>query len=271
MSTTLYKGSIILKFVMDDPLWYSITNILPSYYYNLKSDWVHSLVDPDMLKIILEDNVPTTDMITVPASKLITGAERHTSAGTFATPLKSGQSNTLKAIAGGKDRNGTVHVGSRLAIAAIDLSINGTNSTAYLYYAGTAKAPTILHFELVPKFGPQNNLNYITFPKNTIGNEKLNSTEEPYNVITVGTQTFKYTTPNILTSFNVAMQILTNFSVGTSLIEIKRLLNEQIKSGYVRNWAQFAVNFAMTNAGNGTNTTLKTISDKEVFANKIAE
>jgi len=43
---------------MDDPFWYSITNVLPSSITNVRGEWVDTLEDPDSLKVILEDEVP---------------------------------------------------------------------------------------------------------------------------------------------------------------------------------------------------------------------
>ena len=268
LSTTLYKGSITLKFVMDDPLWYSLRNVLPAFYYDFKNHWVHSLSDNDMLKIISEDNVPTQDMLNVSLDTFITGNERHVSAGPLATPT----SKSPKAIAGGRNSQGQLIVGSRLAITAINLdpSVAGS-STAYLYYAGTSKAPTILHFELVPAFGSQNGLNYITFPKNEIANTVMNLTDVPYNTISVGSQVFKYTAPKLFTSYNTAMQILTDLPNNTSLVDIKRLLNERIKDAYVHNWAQLVINYLMNDDANGVNHETKIISNINVFRPKVVE
>ena len=67
-STTLYRGQIDLEFVMDEPFWYSIQNILgrqntlEGYY---EENWIDAngriaaIADsPDALKIIYEDRIP---------------------------------------------------------------------------------------------------------------------------------------------------------------------------------------------------------------------
>ena len=67
-STTLYKGEIDISFVMDDPFWYSVKNILgeqnvtQGYYEESWHDADGQLVSirnsPDALKIVYEDRIP---------------------------------------------------------------------------------------------------------------------------------------------------------------------------------------------------------------------
>ena len=42
-STTVYRGDITLTLVMDDPFWYSIYNVLPSYGQDGAEDWFRTL------------------------------------------------------------------------------------------------------------------------------------------------------------------------------------------------------------------------------------
>jgi len=53
--TTLYKGFIDLKFIMDDPFWYSIKNVL--------EDDVLVNTDMDWFKVMAEDEVPCKSML----------------------------------------------------------------------------------------------------------------------------------------------------------------------------------------------------------------
>lgn len=77
-STTKYKGEITLSFIMDMPFWYSKINIF-GYYDALTDTYKDVWYDPvqgrevnvldsynnfDIMKIILEDNIPTSSMIT---------------------------------------------------------------------------------------------------------------------------------------------------------------------------------------------------------------
>ena len=73
-STTLYKGSISLELVMDDPFWYSLHSFLsyehtvdgttflsPSQTIDANGEVVHIFDDKDALKMILEDGIPIAD------------------------------------------------------------------------------------------------------------------------------------------------------------------------------------------------------------------
>lgn len=73
-STTLYKGSISLELVMDDPFWYSLHSFLsyehtvdgttflsPGQTIDANGEVVHIFDDKDALKMILEDGVPIAD------------------------------------------------------------------------------------------------------------------------------------------------------------------------------------------------------------------
>ena len=72
----LYKGSIELTFVMDDPFWYAINNVLGQVvqgedgYAKLQDKWIDANgkptneLTPEMLKIVVEDMIPLGSMIT---------------------------------------------------------------------------------------------------------------------------------------------------------------------------------------------------------------
>jgi hypothetical protein len=77
-STTLFKGEITLDFVMDMPFWYSKINIFGHYNEDTgeyEDTWLdangntvgifNSYENLDVMKIILEDNIPTSSMIAV--------------------------------------------------------------------------------------------------------------------------------------------------------------------------------------------------------------
>ena len=70
-----YKGNIELTFVMDQPFWYAKRNALGKYVkqngtYVLADRWVdangveHDQLDEDAYKIIVEDKIPTSSMVT---------------------------------------------------------------------------------------------------------------------------------------------------------------------------------------------------------------
>lgn len=72
--TTLYKGEITVEFVMDEPHWYSIYNILgredtsrnryiDEWYDENTQDYISIFASQDALKILLEDGIPLGSMI----------------------------------------------------------------------------------------------------------------------------------------------------------------------------------------------------------------
>jgi len=69
-STTMYRGSINLKFEMDDPFWYSINNYLEEKSGEIGSWYNPSLGKPEDInssreafKIIEEDGIPFSGMM----------------------------------------------------------------------------------------------------------------------------------------------------------------------------------------------------------------
>ena len=75
-STTLYKGEITLELTMDMPFWYSKINIFGYYndgvYYDTWTDANGQEINVfdqyknyDVMKIVLEDNIPISSMITI--------------------------------------------------------------------------------------------------------------------------------------------------------------------------------------------------------------
>jgi len=106
------------------------------------------LSNKDYLKIILEDGVPTREMID---GNIITGNEKY-------------NSETLRVYGTVDDNLGNAKVGMRIGSASLSISSNGS---AYLYYTGSAPAPTVLTFSLTPELTDH----YISTPLNKIYNE----------------------------------------------------------------------------------------------------
>ena len=259
ISTTVYRGDIDIEFVMDDPFWYSIYNVLPSYGQDGAEDWFKTLgiaqenntadenslmANKDYLKIILEDGVPTKEMFQA-VSPVITGNEVHNVSEKPTAISTAGGTKVGNAIAGGKKANTNEYIqGSRLFSVSIKLSKDGANSTAYLYYTGSAPAPTILSFDLIPEIQD----GYICQPWNKIYNKVAensgqNSTPNNYNTITIGKQEFRFTTPSLYTGYNQAMDIVTSVPEGTSTIDLHILLNEGVNEYYSRSWALGILNY----------------------------
>lgn len=89
-STTVYKGSINLEFIMDEPFWYSIVNIFGSVDENNNyiTTWegvnffdeneISKDKMKDILKIVYEDGIPIYNMI---ASPMLFGNDIYASSG----------------------------------------------------------------------------------------------------------------------------------------------------------------------------------------------
>lgn len=281
ISTTVYRGDIDIEFVMDDPFWYSIYNVLPSYGQDGAENWFKTLgiaqknntadenslmANKDYLKIILEDGVPTKEMFQA-VSPIIIGDEVHNVSEKPTAVSTVGGTKVGNAVAGGKKANTDEYIqGSRLFSVSIKLSKDGTNSTAYLYYTGSAPAPTILSFDLTPEIDD----GYICQPWNKIYNEVAASSQKTgipkvnYNTITVGKQEFKFTTPSLYTGYNQALNIISSVPEGTSTIDLHILLNEGVNEYYSRSWALGILNYIKA-FQIGVDIQTSQINDKEKF------
>ena len=71
VTTTLYKGDITLKLIMDEPHWYALDNILGKrkndryvdYYEDANENEIYIFSSKDALKILYEDGIPLGSMI----------------------------------------------------------------------------------------------------------------------------------------------------------------------------------------------------------------
>ena len=109
--------------------------------------------------------------------------------------------------------------------------------TYNFYYAGTAPSYPTLEFTLEPSLNSSNY--YIMIPSNTFAQPENLPSNRYYNTITIESQNkyeFKFTTPNIYTSYNTAIQIFTD-NVGKRIEQIVDLIRENVKHYKVRAWA----------------------------------
>lgn len=255
-STTIYRGNIGITFTFDDPLWYSISNVL---YYKEDSDsinydkWLSAqgistyiYQDPDAAKVVLEDGIPINAMLKY--ANMLTGSDVIINASSLPetqidhAEIESGRIGPLFESTDG-----------------LDIPANAKNAL-YFYYGGTAPSKPILQFTLTPQIidfdlpanqqGPANeeeeyNLNndgYITSPKNSfIGDIK-------YNTITIESQNkkdFNFTLPSIWTGYNQAISIFRKMN-NQPLTDVRRALREG-----VNHWAPRAYAIVQVCAGDG--------------------
>lgn len=276
--TTLYKGEITLSFVMDEPHWYALTNILGKIQNNAYVDlWDDITVDPpqeisifasqDALKILYEDGIPLGSMIeqdmllgngafakvnNVDISltwsvedDILTYEDNDMTKPESGTGAKIEANNAsypyeLGIIAGAIiDANG--HGISTLPV--YDDS-QAENTVGYFYYSGTAPAPTVLTFTLQPVVDP--NTGYINVPYNS-------HTSNKYNTITIESinkQELHFTTPNVFTSYNKAMEIFNTYinnETTYSWEDIRNKLREEVRHSAAREWAIQTVNLQQEN------------------------
>lgn len=172
------------------------------FWYN-KEEYLKEL-NEENLKVYLEDGIPTLEML---------------SCSCFLSNNKyfDFQTNTLMDIEIIDEKGEIIEEGLSLT----------PETSLLLYYPGTAAAKPVLNFVFTPTFDENG---FINFPGNSYS-------ETDYSSITIGSQTFSFTTPSILTAYNQAIKIVKNFSVGDSLLELKKALRDGLTEFYMRGWA----------------------------------
>lgn len=234
-STTIYKGTITLSFVMDEPVWYAKLTYMPSYVNkdtlerlppeDLNPKKIETIKDKDMIKIMVEDNLPHQSML---QQELFLGGNLLVTSEARTDFSRTDNTNEASAYLG------------KITTTSQGLIVNA-NTPKYLFYSGTARSYPTIKFSLKPHIGSDN---YIDVPKNTIQNNGL--TEYSQIILQIGNDVttkkiFSFTTPSVLTGYNQAIKILTN-SVNKSATQVISEIRDQIKEKYSRAWAVACVN-----------------------------
>ena len=279
--TTLYKGDISLSLVMDSPHWYSIVNILGKKdtitdgtgtherYINIWDDIttgeeIEIFASQDALKILYEDGIPLGSMIRknmLLGNGAYANVEEQTnsqiwslseeeivwSGGSWGSGTPSGEGAQIE------DKNDVLGIGA-IAGAIVNADGDGittlsANINGYFYYAGTAPAPTVISFSMVPQFSGY----YISTPKNSYSAGK---NENKYNTLTIESltkQELKFTTPNLFTSYNKAQKIFETYvNSNTTWEQVREMLRGSVQHPKVREFAIKALTVAKGNS-NSTN------------------
>jgi len=216
-STTLYKGSATLTFVMDDPYWHSKINYMPSYI-NKKTlekleidsediNKVEALKDKDMLKIMFEDRIPHQSILN---QDMFLGGNI----------LVSSEARVDFA------RVGEAYLGI-ITLSSPGLILD-SETPRKLFYGGTAQSKPIIKFSMNLKTVD----NYITNPRNKIYDKDLTE----YSWIAIGDKKFDFTTSSILTNYNQVIQIFSSSS-SFNKVELLQQIRNLINDYYVRAWA----------------------------------
>lgn len=288
--TTLYRGEIDLKFVMDEPHWYSKENLLGKkdgdryidVWEDANGNEVNIFTSQDALKILYEDGIPLGSMI---QNNMLLGNGAYASVeGQVISKVweVEGVNNVMDdeiEWSGGSWGQGEpTGVGARIednsatapylmgviSGAIIDATGNGITSLerhrgndknfGHFYYSGTAPAPTIISFTLTPT-APESN-GYIGVPYNS-------HTTPEYNTITIEStsiQELRFTTPNVLTSYNKAIEVFTSkVSNDYSWEDVRQSVRDEVRHRYVREWAIKIVDTMIANEANRNNSTLNSM------------
>lgn len=223
--TTLYKGEITINFVMDDPFWYSLNNILDlkindiytSQWIDANGQQVNVLSSPDALKILAEDGVLTSSLFDSSAPEILTGD------GELLTVDLSMNSYGSRVNGAQVDEG---HIAYIISGSGHGINVGDENNPGYFYYGGTAPCAPILSFTLIPQLGQDG---YIISPNNDIGNT---NNESCYNTLTIESldkKEFKFTTPSIYTGFNQVVKIFKTAGDGVAWEDVRAQLRDNVK------------------------------------------
>ena len=258
--TTLYKGDINIKFVMDEPHWYAKDNILGikddqhNVYVN---DWedangniVNIFASQDALKILYEDGIPLGTMIQkdmLLGNGAFASVEGHINQKIWDPNATEQVANRMNLEGGGACIDGTINgvVYSGVIAGAIinadgngidplpQYNSNNPNTCGYFYYSGTAPAPTIIRFTMTPIIDSESG--YIISPRNS---KSSGLTYNTFTVESLNKQELQFTTPNIYTSFNKVIEIFnTYFNEHNTWEEVRARIREDVRHAPCREWA----------------------------------
>ena len=255
-STTLYKGSIILTLIMDEPYWHSLINIFGyvdeqdnKIYHDAWTDANNTEVNvydsKDALKIVVEDGIPLSNMI---QDTMMLGnnviADMNTETGAITMPdgdidtLSQENDETGEIVPLEEYTEGTEDYNNywRYRIAKVDTygiyvcgaRISGPyiTSSAVELISINKDTPKYFYYAGTAKsyptisfsITPHLNVNYyIDNIKSTY--TKVLPDDPTYNTITIkslNTREFKFTTPGLFSAYNKAIYIFNNLEANIS-------------------------------------------------------
>ena len=280
--TTLYKGDISLTLVSDQPHWYAIDNVLGikengryiDQWYNANGVRENIFASKDALKILYEDGIPLGSMIDK-SMLLGNGAFANNEDNIIASiwsmsellddwdtlgygaRIDAGYERGYNANNDPNKRHYHDYEGTKgiIAGAIIDASGNGIASlpqydkdipqltSGYFFYCGTAPAFTEIRFTLTPVLDSDS---YVVIPRNS-HSPKSGTLINEYNTIIIESRTQQkliFTTPNVFTSYNKAIDILrTYINPNYSWEDIHELARDEIRHTRVREWLNKVIDF----------------------------
>lgn len=106
----------------------------------------------------------------------------------------------------------------------------------HLYYTGTAPAPTIISFNLIPQFSSEG---YISAPSNKY--EKNGVTNQPYDTFTIESKNkaeLRFTTPNLYSSYNETIYLFKRYVCNDTNLasweDLRQKIRENVRHPHVR-------------------------------------
>lgn len=120
----------------------------------------------------------------------------------------------------------------------IDDGIVLNSSPNYLYYCGTAKANPILEFTFSPV------LNGEQYQFKSLKKGELAK-------IQIGNKSMSFSLPDLLTSYNKVIDIVKGYSVGNSILELRKKIRDNVYNYYIRSYAIGIIDIERKNALDG--------------------
>lgn len=270
-SITLYKGNIELSLISDEPFWHSRSPLIKYFYTDKENKFgtminthienvFNTIEDKDMLKVIIEDNIPYVGLLQTEAiladntyailygngnnifSQIVAASNEDDLDNKYAHIDSAGEHETPPQPPSGMI--GVVLNEGNDIQYPINLTLSDEENR-YLYYSGTAPSKPIIQFTLTPEL--QND--YIICPYNTYAQ---GPNQETYNTLTIGSQVMKFTLPSILLGYNQAITIINNEET-VYVEEIRQNLIMGVNEYYSRAWAIKCLNETIAINGNVSN------------------
>ena len=119
-------------------------------------------------------------------------------------------------------------------------------ANCFLYYCGSAQEKPVLTFKMTPiKNGTTGKVTFACRDENSNFYLGLGSDET--------WQTFEFTYPNIISSYNKALDIVDSFE-GTSILDLRREIRDSLFNHYARSYAIGVIDYAKNNKINVSTT-----------------
>lgn len=265
-STTEYRGSIILSLTTEEPYWYSKVNIFGyldsqgvyhDVWYDANGNERNVYQDPDVMKIVLEDNIPISGMI---QNQMLLGDNKYANTDSETGAQTAEKNDYLvsewqelpdKWVIATVDNYERWLKGARLSGTIISETEGvlefSSNENQYFYYAGTAPSAPIIKFTLTPQLNANG---YINTPANSKASTSSTG-YKPYNTITIESlnkKELRFTTPSVYTAYNQAIDIFRNMNSSQTIPDIREQIRDKVNHPAVRAWANKIIdNFTDSN------------------------